>query len=147
MDLGSLSGVVYLAGLARRSAALALIGLGLGLVGCDAASALRGADVGMGVGAVELRGNPQNGQRLLAQYQCGSCHLIPEVPASRGVVGPPLTAFGSRSYIAGHIPNNAEALARFIVAPAELVPGTLMPSMGVSNFDARDIAAYLGTLR
>ena len=113
------------------------------LGGCDALSALRSGEVGVAA----VAGNPLHGQRLLAQYQCGSCHVIPGVPASRGKVGPPLTAFGSRSYIAGHIPNRADVLARFIMAPNEVVPGTPMPSMGVSNFDARDIVAYLGTLR
>lgn len=89
----------------------------------------------------------ERGQRLLAQYQCGSCHAIPEVPAARGGVGPPLDRFGARSYIAGHIPNQPDALARFIAAPQALVPGTLMPDMGVSAADARDMAAYLASLR
>jgi len=37
-------------------------------------------------------------------------------------------------------------LARWIVAPSALVPGTTMPSMGVSDLDARDIASYLLSL-
>jgi len=88
----------------------------------------------------------QRGQRLLAQYQCGSCHSIPEVASARGHVGPPLAAFGRRSYIAGHLPNRPDTLARWIAEPAALVPDTTMPSMGVSAGDARDIAAYLMTL-
>lgn len=87
------------------------------------------------------------GQRLLAQYQCGSCHAIPNVAAARGVKGPSLTAFGRRSYIAGRIPNRADALAQWIVAPQSLVPDTTMPSMGVSLADARDMAVYLGSLQ
>ncbi|MDP9895577.1 cytochrome c1 [Variovorax boronicumulans] len=83
------------------------------------------------------------GQRLLAQYQCGSCHAIPGVPIAQGVVGPPLSAYGRRSYIAGHLPNRPDTLAQWIVAPAALVPGTAMPAMGVSPQDARDMAAYL----
>lgn len=83
------------------------------------------------------------GQQLLAQYQCGSCHAIPEVPAARGTVGPPLEAFGRRSYIAGQVPNGPDTLARWIAAPQALVPGTVMPAMGVSPQDARDMAAYL----
>ena len=81
------------------------------------------------------------------QYQCGSCHTIPGVAAARGVQGPSLEAFGKRSYIAGHIPNRAEALARWISAPQSLVPDTAMPSMGVAAADARDMAAYLGRLQ
>ncbi|MDQ0015540.1 cytochrome c1 [Variovorax boronicumulans] len=83
------------------------------------------------------------GQRLLAQYQCGSCHAIPGVPIAQAAVGPPLTAYGRRSYIAGHLPNRPDTLAQWIVAPAALVPGTAMPAMGVSPQDARDMAAYL----
>lgn len=85
----------------------------------------------------------ERGRLLLAQYQCGSCHTIPDVQAARGRMGPALAAFGRRSYIAGHVPNGSDHLARWIVAPAALVPGTLMPAMGVSPDDARDMAAYL----
>ena len=88
-----------------------------------------------------------HGQKLLAQYQCGSCHAIPGVAASRGMTGPSLESFGRRSYIAGQIPNRPEALARWIVQPRALVPGTTMPSMGASADDARDMAAYLHSLQ
>jgi cytochrome c2 len=92
------------------------------------------------------RGDAALGLRLLTQYQCGSCHAIPGVPAARGVNGPSLQAFGKRSYIAGRVPNFPDVLAQWIVAPAALVPGTTMPSMGVSPDDARHMAAYLGQL-
>ncbi|VWX62855.1 Cytochrome C [Burkholderiales bacterium 8X] len=88
----------------------------------------------------------ERGRQLLAQYQCGSCHAIPEVPIARADVGPPLTAFGRRSYIAGHLPNGPDLLTRWIVSPSSLVPDTTMPSMGVSAEDARDMAAYLLSL-
>lgn len=87
------------------------------------------------------------GKLLLAQYQCGSCHTIPGVAASRGTVGPTLQAFGRRSYIAGNVPNQPAALARWIVDPKALVPVTTMPAMGVSPDDARAMAAYLHTLQ
>ena len=89
----------------------------------------------------------QRGQRLLTQYQCGSCHAIPGIAAARGVQGPTLEAFGRRSYIAGRIPNQAGNLARWIVQPSALVTDTTMPSMGVSPEQARDMAAYLGSLK
>lgn len=89
----------------------------------------------------------QQGARLMGQYQCGSCHAIPGVEASRGQSGPSLEGFGRRSYIAGHVPNGAEALAQWIVAPSDLVPGTAMPAMGVAPEDARAMAAYLLALR
>ena len=89
----------------------------------------------------------QRGQRLLTQYQCGSCHAIPGIAAARGMQGPTLEAFGRRSYIAGRIPNRAENLARWIVQPSALVPDTTMPAMGASPEQARDMAAYLGSLK
>lgn len=88
----------------------------------------------------------ERGRALLAQYQCGACHAIPGVPSSRGEVAQPLTAWSHRSYIAGRLPNRPDVLERWIVAPQSLVPGTQMPSMGVSPEDARAMAHYLFTL-
>lgn len=79
----------------------------------------------------------------MAQYQCGRCHAIPGVEAANGTLGPPLADFGRRSYIAGQLPNRPELLRQWIVAPASLVPNTTMPALGVSEADARDMAAYL----
>jgi cytochrome c2 len=87
------------------------------------------------------------GQQLLARYQCGSCHVIPGVAASRGQFAASLASFGRRSHIAGRVANTPAMLARWIAEPASVVPGTLMPDMGVSAADARDMAAYLGNLR
>lgn len=89
----------------------------------------------------------ERGRALLAQYQCGACHTIPGVAASRGLVGPPLAAWSRRSYIAGRLPNRPELLARWIAAPQALVPGTAMPSLGVSSAEAEAMAAYLFTLK
>ena len=89
----------------------------------------------------------QRGRLLVDQYQCGSCHAIPEVAAANGSVGPALGGFGQRSYIAGHVPNNPEALAHWIMDPQALAPGTAMPSMGVPLKDARAMAAFLHALR
>ena len=88
----------------------------------------------------------ERGRALLAQYQCGACHTIPGVPSSRGQVAQPLHAWRHRSYIAGRLPNRAELLARWIADPQAMVPGTTMPSMGVSPEDAKAMAAYLFTL-
>lgn len=85
----------------------------------------------------------ERGRLLLAQYQCTSCHAIPGVPGAQGRIGPTLAGFGQRSYIAGEIANHPEALARWIEEPHMLVPDTLMPDMGASPADARDMAAYL----
>lgn len=87
------------------------------------------------------------GAQLLARYHCGSCHHIPGVAAARGSYAATLQAYGRRSYIAGRVPNTAANLARWIIDPAAVVPGTLMPNMGATAADARAMAAYLGGLR
>ncbi|MGR6320218.1 c-type cytochrome [Micromonospora soli] len=91
-------------------------------------------------------GRPDRGAALIAQYGCGSCHTIPGVQRADGLVGPPLTRFGARSYIAGELPNNADNLRRWISDPQAVEPGTAMPNLSVSAIDAQDIAAYLYTL-
>ena len=88
-------------------------------------------------------GNADRGRALMAQYQCGACHAIPEVAAARGTAGPSLAGFGQRSYIAGRLPNLPEPLVAWIVNPPAMVPGTRMPAMGVSEADARHMAAAL----
>ena len=93
------------------------------------------------------RASVERGKALLAQYQCGACHTIPGVPAAGGELAQTLRAWGRRSYIAGRLPNRPEVLARRITDPQALVPGTAMPSMGVSPADAQAMAAYLFSLQ
>ncbi|WP_214414011.1 c-type cytochrome [Sphaerisporangium fuscum] len=92
-------------------------------------------------------GDPLRGRLLISRYGCSSCHTVPGVREANGLVGPPLTSFGSRSYIAGLLENNGPNLRRWIRAPQAVVPGNAMPDLGVTEEDARDIAAYLFTLR
>ena len=87
------------------------------------------------------------GRELLVRYHCGSCHSIPGVAASRGQLAASLERYGARSYIAGRVANEPAALARWIADPASVVPGTLMPNMGVAPADARAMADYLTGLR
>ena len=92
-------------------------------------------------------GNAANGRRLLYQYGCGSCHTIPGVGEAEGTIGPPLTGLGSRLYIAGVLQNTPEDLFRWIAQPQEVQPGNAMPDLGVTQEQARDMAAYLYALR
>jgi len=87
------------------------------------------------------------GEHLIYAYGCGSCHLIPGVAEANGSVGPPLQGFGSRIYIAGLLVNTPENLLHWISKPQEVDPGTAMPDLGVTEPQARDIAAYLYTLQ
>lgn len=92
-------------------------------------------------------GDARAGRGAIERYQCGVCHLIPGVADARGVVGPPLTAYARRVYIAGKLPQDPALLARWIQDAPSLAPGTAMPNVGVSEPDARDIVAYLYRLR
>jgi cytochrome c len=92
-------------------------------------------------------GDPDRGKAQIVAYGCGSCHVIPGVPGAHGLVGPPLTQFANRAYIAGEVPNNGDFLVQWISVPQSIEPGTVMPNLGVSNAQARDIAAYLYTLK
>lgn len=89
----------------------------------------------------------ERGRQLLAQYRCGSCHRIDGVADARGRSATPLDGFGRRSYIAGRIPNQPEALRAWIMDPQSLVPSSTMPALGVTAAQARDMAAYLRSLR
>jgi cytochrome c len=92
-------------------------------------------------------GNPDHGKQLIQQYGCQACHTIPGVTGPRGVVGPPLDHMALRGYIAGKVPNSPANLIQWLQNPQSIDPGNAMPALGVTPADARDIAAYLFTLR
>ena len=86
------------------------------------------------------------GRVALTQYACSACHTIPGVAGSYPQVGPPLSGMARRTFIAGRLPNTPDTLVRWITRTHEVDPRSAMPDMGVSEQDARDIAAYLATL-
>jgi cytochrome c1 len=92
-------------------------------------------------------GQAERAPAHIRAYGCGSCHTIPGVAGARGLAGPPLTAMADRAYIAGMLPNTPEQMVEWIRNPKAVDERTAMPTLGVSEADARDIAAYLFTLR
>nr|HBK00704.1 cytochrome C [Delftia acidovorans] len=62
-------------------------------------------------------------------------------------VGPPLDGMARRTRIAGVLDNTPDNMVRWLVQTDVVKPGTAMPAMGVAEQDARDIAAYLASLR
>jgi cytochrome c2 len=88
-------------------------------------------------------GDSHRGAALIERYGCGACHAISGVRGADSTVGPPLSGFAGRTYVAGTLPNSAEHLVRWIRHPQEVEPRTAMPDVGVTEADARDIAAYL----
>lgn len=98
-------------------------------------------------GPENFSGDARRGTDLVKQYQCGTCHDIPGVAGADGNVGPPLHRIGTRTYIAGYIQNSPDNMAAWIEDPQRALPGNAMPRMGIPQKDARDIAAFLYTLK
>lgn len=96
--------------------------------------------------SAQRAGDPRRGRAVIAQYACRACHLIPGVTGADVHVGPPLGGLARRTTIAGKLPNTIDRLEDWIRFPHRVDPASAMPDMGVSENDARDIAAYLMTL-
>jgi cytochrome c1 len=91
--------------------------------------------------------NPRHGASVIAQAGCGACHNVPGVPGARGRVGPPLDHIGTQTILAGTLPNTPANMLTWIRTPQAVRPGDAMPNMELTEHDARDVAAYLSTLR
>lgn len=92
-------------------------------------------------------GDPLRGRALIAATGCGACHEIPGVAGARGTVGPPLDGFARRKLVAGVAPNRPSVLIEWVRAAPDIAPETAMPHLPLSDDQARDVAAYLYTLR
>jgi len=92
-------------------------------------------------------GDPLRGRELIGQYGCTICHQIPGLDGN-GSLGPSLQGVASRPSISfGTVQNTPANLIRFIQDPASLNPQSSMPPMALPPNDARDVVAFLGTLR
>lgn len=96
-------------------------------------------EVRMAVGSPDA----ERGRVALAQYACQSCHVLPGVPGPRVDVGPSLKEFARQRYVAGRLPNTEDNLVRWIRDPQEVKLGSAMPSLQVTERDARDMARWL----
>lgn len=83
------------------------------------------------------------GKEVIQRVGCASCHTISGIRWPQGQAGPRLQGFDERALIAGRVPNRPDLLAKFVRNAPELVPGTTMPSMPMSEQESRDVAAYL----
>jgi mono/diheme cytochrome c family protein len=91
-------------------------------------------------------GNAKDGKKALQQYLCVTCHQIPGVVGANRHVGPPLNGIATRRFIGGILPNTPENMVRWLQHPQEFDPQSAMPNLGVTDKDARDMAAFLYTL-
>jgi cytochrome c2 len=88
-------------------------------------------------------GSSSHAPEIMRRYGCGGCHNIPGVPGADGLTGPPLSGLINRVYIGGVTTNSPDHLIQWIVAPQKLSPHSAMPATGISESEARDVAAYL----
>jgi cytochrome c len=128
----------------RLALAIALLALLAGaLTSCDNLSDKRVKTAYITTGG----GDARTGRDTIRKYGCYACHTIDGVPGAHGLVGPPLDGIALREFIAGELPNTPQNLMLWIQHPRQVEPHTVMPEMGVTEQDSRDIAAYLYTLR
>jgi cytochrome c2 len=92
-------------------------------------------------------GDPYRGAQAIQRNGCHACHRIPGIRGANSYVGPPLNGWSERQYIAGNLQNDPDNLIAWIMNPQAIEPGTAMPNMDIDEQEARDIAAYLYTLK
>jgi cytochrome c len=92
-------------------------------------------------------GDPKLGQAVMLRVGCGSCHQIPGVDRADGTVGPSLAKLGARPFLAGRLANEPASLVAWVKHPQSIEPGNGMPDPPINTREARDIAAYLYTLK
>ena len=91
-------------------------------------------------------GPAADGAALFAASACVGCHTVRGV--SSGVIGPDLTHFGGRATLAaGMLPSTVDNVTAWILDPPRIKPGVKMPALGLSEAQARSIAAYLLSLK
>jgi cytochrome c len=88
-------------------------------------------------------GDIARGRQAIMTSGCGACHVIGGIPGARGKVGPALSDISSRAVIGGVLPNTPDNITRWIEDAPSISPQTAMPNLGLSEEQARDIAAYL----
>jgi cytochrome c len=88
-------------------------------------------------------GDPARAPKLIRRYGCAGCHTISGIPGGDGKVGGPLNGLRARVYIAGVASNTPDNLIQWMVMPQAFSPRTAMPATGITEDEARDVAAYL----
>jgi cytochrome c2 len=90
-------------------------------------------------------GDPSRAPPIFRRYGCTGCHKIPGIAGADGQVGGALEDLQKRVYIAGVVNNTGDNLVHWIVSPQDFSPNSAMPKTGISEAEARDLAAYLYT--
>ncbi len=88
-------------------------------------------------------GDPAHAPAIMRRYGCGGLPHHSRLPGADGQVGPPLNGLVHRVYIGGGATNSPDNLVKWIVSPQTFSPRTAMPATGITEAEARDVAAYL----
>jgi cytochrome c len=92
-------------------------------------------------------GDPSRAPAFIKLYGCAGCHTLPGAAEPAGQVGPDLTQMARRVYVGGVLTNTPDNLIAFIVDPRSIDPKSAMPTTGISLEEARDVAAYLYSIK
>ena len=88
-------------------------------------------------------GDPDKAMPAIIHYGCAACHNIPGAQMPGGLAAPSLADIAQRIYLGGAVNNTPDNLIRWIVNPKQFDPRTAMPVTGISDTEARNVAAYL----
>lgn len=92
-------------------------------------------------------GPAAQGYQSFTTNTCISCHTVRGTVAN-GAVGPDLTHFGSRTWIAGGVARNTpDGLKRWLRSPQNVKPGNLMPNTPIDDQQIDALVAYLEGLK
>ena len=90
-----------------------------------------------------VQGDADRGLETIREVGCASCHKVPGVAWPEGRTAGDLAGFGARPLIAGRLPNQPDVLVQWVMDAPSLDPGTGMPTMPLTQAQARDVAADL----
>jgi cytochrome c oxidase subunit II len=87
------------------------------------------------------------GNAVFQSLSCVSCHAVKGTTAA-GKFGPDLTHLMSRQTLAaGAITNTPENLREWVKNPQGAKPGSLMPSLQLTDEELGQVVSYLQTLK
>ncbi len=90
------------------------------------------------------------GQKYFSSAACIGCHAINGVTTTdqSKLIGPNLTHFGGRQWIAGGVVSNTPAnLAAWLRDPQAVKDGSDMPNLGLTQDQINELVAYLESLK
>jgi cytochrome c2 len=92
-------------------------------------------------------GDIQRGKTAIEQNGCGVCHRIPGIPNADGTIGLPLERLGAREKLNSGVAATPDNIVKWIVDPKAMKPETEMPDLDINEATAKDITAYLLSLK